>query len=196
MHSPRFFLPVLALMLAAQLAALGTAAQAHEGHEGHDDAPALQTSAAPRFALASEQFELVGVIDGQHLTLYLDHAGDNSPVHDARLELDVGGQSLAVTAVGEGLFQAELAQPLADGETPVTATVMAGAASDLLAGDIDWHAPAESVPPARWGARPLLAAGAALLAALAIGAVLARHRKAAAQPADRADSADRTGGAA
>ncbi len=135
MYHRRFLSPALAALL-------GLSALAVQAHEGHDDAPAaVQTSAAPRFAAVSEQFELVGVIEGHRLSLYLDHAADNSPVPDATLELELGGKPLAVTRVGEGLYQAELSQPLADGETPVTATVIAGADSDLLAADIDWHAP-------------------------------------------------------
>ena len=115
-----------------------------------------------------EEAELVGVIEGHRLSLYLDHAADNSPVPDATLELELGGKPLAVTRVGEGLYQAELSQPLADGETPVTATVVAGADSDLLAADIDWHAPATAVPPTAWAGKSRLAlAGGAVLLALA-----------------------------
>ena len=162
MHHRRFLIPALAALL-------GLLAVAAQAHEGHDDAPAaVQISAAPRFAAVSEQFELIGVIEGHRLSLYLDHAADNSPVPDATLELELGGKPLAVTRVGEGLYQAELSQPLADGETPVTATVVAGADSDLLAADIDWHAPATAVPPSAWAGKSRLAlAGGAVLLALA-----------------------------
>ena len=166
MHHRRFLLPALAALL-------GLFAVAIQAHEGHDDAPAaVQADAAPRFAAVSDQFELVGVIDGRRLTLYLDHAADNRPVHEAQLELEVGGQALAVTRVAEGQYQAELAQPLADGETPVTATVIAGADSDLLAADIDWHAPAAAAPAPAWAGKSRLAAaaGAALLAIAALWA--------------------------
>lgn len=163
MHYRRFLLPALAALL-------GMSALAAHAHEGHDDAPAQQTSAAPRFAAVSDQFELVGVMDGRKLSLYLDHASDNSPVHEARLELEVGGKALAVTQVAEGQYQAELAEPLADGETPVMATVVAGAASDLLATDIDWHAPATAAPQSAWSRKSQLAvaAGVVMLAALAV----------------------------
>lgn len=160
MHYRRILLPALAALL-------GMLTLAAPAHEGHDDAPAQQTSAAPRFAAVSDQFELVGVIDGRSLTLFLDHAGDNSPVHDARLELEVGGKALAVTQVAEGRYQAELAEPLADGETPVMATVVAGAASDLLAADIDWHAPAAATQESAWSGKRQLAVAAAMLLALA-----------------------------
>ncbi|MBS0506559.1 MAG: hypothetical protein JSR53_04155 [Proteobacteria bacterium] len=146
---------------------LGVFVLSTSAHEGHDDAPAAQASAAPRFAAVSEQFELVGVIDGRRLSLYLDHAADNSPVRAAQLELEVGGKPLAVTQVAEGEYRAELAQPLADGETPVTATVIAGADSDLLATDIDWHAPAAEPVPA-WSRKRLAAAAGAAVLALAV----------------------------
>ena len=170
MHHRRFLIPALAALL-------GLLAVAAQAHEGHDDAPAaVQADAAPRFAAVSDQFELVGVVDGRRLTLYLDHAADNRPVHEAQLELEVGGKPLAVTRVGEGLYQAELSQPLADGETPVTATVVAGADSDLLAADIDWHAPAAAALAPAWGRKSLLAgAGVAVLALAALWAWRSRR---------------------
>lgn len=152
--------------LAALALALGLAMPAAHAHEGHDDGPAAApANAAPRFAAASELFELVGVIDGRRLTLYLDHAADNSPVQDARLELEVGGKAAAVTRLGEGLYQAELAAPLADGETPVTATVVAAGDSDLLAAAIDRHASSAASDHAAWPRATPVAAAAGLLAA-------------------------------
>lgn len=110
---------------------------------GHDHADATTTvtagSALPRFAAVSETFELVGVLEDRRLTLYLDRAVDNSPVKDAQLQLEVGGTKVEVTAQGEGEFQATLAQAPKAGVIPVTATVIAGAETDLLAGELDVH---------------------------------------------------------
>ena len=127
-----------ALLLVALMLSFGAApAWAAGGHE-HGDAPvAAAGSALPRFAAVSELFELVGVIDGRKLTLYLDHSATNAPVKDARIELEVGGQKLALTPRGEGEFEAMLAQPLPVGVTSVTATVITPKDSDLLAGEID-----------------------------------------------------------
>jgi hypothetical protein len=117
---------------------------AGEGHD-HGEAPAAATGLVlPRFTAVSELFELVGVLDGKHLTLYLDHAADNSPVKDAKLELELGGVKVPVEAHGEGEFETTLAKPLAPGEIPVVATILAGEESDLLAGDLDIHAEAET----------------------------------------------------
>ncbi len=124
------------------------------GGEGHDhgDAPtAAVGSAQPRFTAISETFELVGVFNGKLLTLYLDRAADNSPVKDATLELELGGVKLGVKPRGEGEFEATLAQALPPGVTSVTATVIAGQETDLLAGEIDIraevHAGAADSPP-------------------------------------------------
>lgn len=190
---PHFLLSTLALALALALGATPLRALAHEGH---DEAPAAVAGAAlPRFAATSERFELVGVLDGQKLALYLDHAGDNSPVKEAQLELDIAGTRVPVSRVADGEFTAELAAPLAEGETPVTATVMAGSETDLLAGEIDVHgaAPAQGAhgehahPAWRTGA----ALGGAAAAVLLVLAAVWRLRR-----RGRAVRAARTGGAA
>lgn len=127
--------PILAVLLLS----VAWPAWAGEGHD-HGDAPAAMAGPAlPRFTAVSELFELVGVLDGKHLTLYLDRAADNSPVKDAKLELELGGVKVPVEAHGEGLFEATLSKAPAPGEIPVAATVMAGDETDLLAGELDVH---------------------------------------------------------
>ncbi|ENO87891.1 hypothetical protein [Thauera linaloolentis] len=125
--------------MAAALAGLAAPAAAGPGHD-HGDAPAaLAGPALPRFAAASELFELVGVIDGRHLTVYLDRFADNSPVHGATLELDIGGTPVPLEARADGTFEAMLAEPPAPGVLPVTVMVLAGDEADLLAGELDVH---------------------------------------------------------
>lgn len=112
---------------------------AGEGHD-HGEAPvAAGGTAAPRFAAVSETFELVGILNGKQLTLYLDRFADGSPVKDAKLELELGGTRVAVESHEEGEFEATLAQELKSGVIPVTATVIAGGETDLLAGELDLH---------------------------------------------------------
>jgi hypothetical protein len=134
-------LPHKGLALYATLLLLALPTWAGEGHDhGHDhDAPAAHGPASPRFVAVSETFELVGVLEGQQLTLYLDRADTNSPVQNATLELELGGAKVAVQPHGEGEFIATLAQALPEGVTPVAATVLAGQDNDLLAGELDIH---------------------------------------------------------
>lgn len=119
----------------------GTLLTAHAG-AGHDhgETPAAASGAAsPRFAATSESYELVGILSGKRLALYLDRAADNSPVRDAKLELEIAGKAVAVEAVGEGEFVASLEADLPPGTVPVTATIVAGKDSDLLAASLDVH---------------------------------------------------------
>ncbi|MCD6706904.1 MAG: hypothetical protein LT080_10695 [Thiobacillus sp.] len=127
--------PILAVLLLS----VAWPAWAGEGHD-HGDAPAAMAGPAlPRFTAVSELFELVGVLDGTRLTLYLDRGTDNSPVKDAKLELELGGVKVPVEAHGEGLFEATLSAVPAPGEIPIAAAVIAGDETDLLAGELDVH---------------------------------------------------------
>ena len=174
-----FFSFARTLGLSLLLGGAPLAALAGDGHD-HGEAPAAPSGPAmPRFAATSDLFELVGVLDGTQLSLYLDHAADNRPVADAQLELDLGGKPLALTRVAEGEFRATLAAPLPEGETPVTATVVAGDDSDLLAATLDVHAPevhTEAAAP-RWRSAGAWGAGA-VVAVLALGWALRRARSA------------------
>ncbi len=127
-----------ALQLAAAVIVAGPA-RASEGHD-HGAAPTATGSALPRFTAVSETFELVGVLNGTQLSLYLDRFADNAPVKGATLELEIGGTKVAVEPRGEGEFAATLAAAPKPGVTPVTATIAVGDENDLLAGDLDVHA--------------------------------------------------------
>ncbi|MES2532359.1 MAG: hypothetical protein V4636_15080 [Pseudomonadota bacterium] len=152
----------------------GSPVRADDGHgHSHGDAPpAAAGPALPRFTATSDLFELVGVLDGQTLTLYLDHAADNSPVKDARLEVEFGGAPLTLKPHGEGSgeFEATLTAAPKPGQTPITATVITPAASDLLAGELDIHEDAhheETVATSPTRIAAWAVGGIALLALLA-----------------------------
>lgn len=135
----RFREPTITLLLAVLLGFQANTTWAGDGHD-HGEAPvATSGPALPRFTAVSDQFELVGVVNGKQITLYLDRYADSSPVKDAKLELEVGGIKLAVLPHADGEYETALAQPLKPGVVAVTATVIAGQDSDLLAGELDLH---------------------------------------------------------
>lgn len=124
--------------------------RADAGHDHGDAASKVSSPGLPRFSAASDVFELVGVLNGKQLTLYLDRSADNSPVKGAKLELEIGGATIDAKARADGEFDATLPQRLQPGATPVTATVVAGAETDLLAGEfILPDEPRAEAPPAR-----------------------------------------------
>jgi hypothetical protein len=165
--------------LAALLAAatfLGSPAWAGEGHDHGDAAPAAAGQALPRFTAESELFELVGVLSGKQITLYLDRFGDNSPVRDAQIELEIGGAKFKAEKQGEDEYEVVLPEAPKEGVLPVTATVTAGTEVDLLAGELDIHLEAhadEAAPTHAWteyaGYAGWGAGGLAALALLAWG---------------------------
>jgi hypothetical protein len=121
---------------------------AGEGHDHGDAAPAAAGAALPRFSAVSEMFELVGVLDGKQVTVYLDRFADNAPVRDAQIELDIAGATFTAQpskgSLGEDVYQVTLADAPKPGLLPITATVTVGSEVDLLAGELDLHEQAHS----------------------------------------------------
>lgn len=157
-----------ALLVAATF--LGSPAWAGEGHDHGEAAPAAVGQALPRFSAVSETFELVGVLSGKQITLYLDRFGDNSPVRGAQIELEIGGAKFKAEASkgqqGEDEYEVVLPEAPKEGVLPVTATVTAGTEVDLLAGEFDIHEAAHADEAAHthswteyagWGAGGLVA---------------------------------------
>ena len=147
-----------AFTLAALIAVTPLTTQAGEGHD-HGEAPAAPSGPAlPRFAAAGDTFELVGVLNGHDLTLWLDRAADNSPVTDASLELMVGGVKVEVEQHAPGEFEAELAEEPEEGELAIVAQVASGQQREQLSTELDIHhdehaeASTSAAPWARYGA--------------------------------------------
>lgn len=157
----------LLLAWLAVAAFLPLPARADDGHD-HDAAPAAPAGPAlPRFAAVSELFELVGLVDGQRLTVYLDRFEDNTPVQGAKLELELGGVKVALEEHEAGEFEGILAQTLKPGVIAVTATVAAGNETDILAGELDIHGEqAEAVHAHGWREYAGWGGGAAAAAVL------------------------------
>lgn len=176
MYVPLSRPPAIAMAVMALVSLLGAPpVLADAGHDHGAAAPKAASPGLPRFAATSELFELVGVVNGRQLTLYLDRSAENSPVKGAKLDLEIGAVKVDVKPRAEGEFEATLAQPLPGGVIAVTATVLAGQESDLLAGEftVQPAANAEAPPARRW--REIAGWAAAGLAALAVLAWLARR---------------------
>ncbi len=130
----------------------------------------------PRFTAVSELFELVGVLDGRRLTLYLDRFADGSPVTNGRIELELGAARYTLTADEGGDFSVTLPRAPAPGTLPVTATVLAGEQSDLLAGVLTVAPAAEAAPAPQRMTAGRLAGWGGLAGVLLLGAGLTWRR--------------------
>lgn len=116
------------------------------GHDHGDEAPTASGPSLPRFVAQSDSFELVGVLDGKTITLYLDQAASNVPVTKAQLEIEFAGTKLQAVAQPDGSFRVELPQAPKPGVIPITATVSTESDADLLAGELDLHGEAGEEP--------------------------------------------------
>jgi hypothetical protein len=135
--------PTLAAVLVSLAIAWPGVAQAGPGHDHGEAAPATTGSALPRFTAISEAFELVGVLNGKQITLYLDRAADNAPVPAAKIELEIAGIKFKAEAQDD-TYTVVLPEAPKPGVLPITATVTAGTEADLLAGELDLHADAHA----------------------------------------------------
>ena len=164
-----------ATLMAAVALGGSPAVHAGEGHDHGEAAPVAHGPALPRFTAASETFELVGIVDGKRITLYLDRTTDNSPVDDAVIELDIGDTQLQASQ-HEDLYEVTLPAAPQAGVLPITASVTAGNEVDLLVGELDIHEEAHAAPtvPAR-GAKAYAGWAAAAVAALIALAFIGRR---------------------
>lgn len=175
-------------LLTLALLAAPVALRAHEG-EVHDDAAkaAAPPTLLPRAAAATEEVELVAVLEPGHLLVWVDRFATNEPVRGAQLEVELAGRSVVATEEGDGRYTLSLAQPLAAGTHALTFTIQAGELADLLTTTLEVP-PAATATPAgasRWALpgspwQQAAAVGTAVAAIGLLGWGLRRRKPAAA----------------
>lgn len=153
---------------------IAAGASAHEGHDHGNEAPTV-SAALPRGSASSDLFELVAILRGQTLAMYIDRFATNEPVSAAKVEVETpDGPREAVAE--EGVYR--LAAPWAEkgGHFDLIVTVTDGEQVDVLPVTID--VPALQTGPlpggggASWfgafGVHTLLLAGLLVVVALAL----------------------------
>lgn len=151
-----------------------------DGSDGHTHAAqtpvmtAPVSTASPRLSSQTDQFELVGVLQGKVLTLYLDQFGTNAPIAKAQIELESGAWKDTATEVSPAVYTVS-ADPLAQvGQHPLVITVQAGEATDLMDATLEVGSVRQAATGVShthlwgewtvwWGAAALSAAAAALM---------------------------------
>lgn len=125
------------LVITTLLAALSCSVWAGPGHDHGGEAPPAAGTASPRFEAHSDLFEIVGVMDGDLLTITIDRYDSNAPVLEAKLELESGATKLVAkfnpATADYSVPSAAFKKP---GTYPIALTVTAGKETDLLAGEL------------------------------------------------------------
>jgi len=164
---------------------------AHEGHDHGETPRAAPVPGSPRVVATSERYQLVGIVEGEVLVVYLDRADDNVPVTSATIEVSLDGQPFRAE-LQEKSATYEVTAPLlrTPGSYEVLVTLAEGGAQDLLVGTLTIPATSaatqgRSLSSAIVGAmeglgsgrKGIALAGVVLLAAAAGGALLSGRRK-------------------
>jgi len=179
------------ILLVLALCCLGVGlAVAHEGHDEMQPAAALGAAGLPRLATSSETYEVVAVLEGERLTIYLDRFEDNAPVTDANITVTVNDESVIAQPSGDGTYSISSKRLASRGLVELVFDIKAKDGDDLLIGKFTpagsaREARSPEAPPwygrawlyARHGAQDhLVLVALVLLAGVVIGHVLRRRR--------------------
>ena len=176
-----------ALAVTAVLCAAIAPASAHEGHD-HEEQQPVSAGALPRGEADSNAFELVAIVRGENLEIYLDRFATNEPVTGATLEVESPGGPVKAAAGADGTYRVAAPWLAKNGRTDLIFTVTAGDATDILPLTIQ-TAPGAAQSAAQRDAAPgghismvsvLLVLGGALIGALLSAIALRGRRRAAA----------------
>ena len=138
-----------------------------DGHSHAAPTTLLTTPIAPRASGASEEFEIVAVLEGKRLVMYLDRFGTNAPVEGAKVEIEGAGLKGVAREIAPGTYVIDVANAMPAAKHPLTFAIEAADTTDLLTATLDISAPMASIEHAdgwkRWIAG--IVAGLLLLAA-------------------------------
>ncbi|KFG68846.1 efflux RND transporter periplasmic adaptor subunit [Microvirga sp. BSC39] len=138
------------------LTTLAAVAVAHEGHDHGAPPPAAVTTNNPRVTAQSDAYELVGVLRGERLGIFLDRFASNEPVTDAKIAVTVGGdQEVQAEAAPDGTYTVTSAKFAGEGALELIFAVTAPSGDDLLIGTLQLPAKAVAAAPAPSRASPL-----------------------------------------
>lgn len=156
----------LAALACAALLAMAPAA-AHVGHD-HGETSQRAATAAPRIEAHSEDYELLGALNGTRLRIWLDRFASNEPVAGARLAVESGSFKADARELEPGVYEVDLGTLAQPGRLPLIFAVFAKPADDLLEGELEIPAVAPAAPAARARTAPWTVLGVAAIASLLV----------------------------
>ena len=131
------------------LTILATAALAHEGHDHGAPPPAAAPTSTARVTAQSDAYELVGILRGERLALYLDRFATNEPVTDAKIAVTVGGdEEVQAEPAADGTYSLASGKFAGEGPLELIFAVTAPSGDDLLIGTLQLPAKPAAAAPA------------------------------------------------
>lgn len=152
------------------LASVAVPAAAHEGHDHGASPPAVAATSTPRVAIQSDAYELVGVLSGDRLRLFLDRFASNEAVSDAAITVTVGGdEEVRAEPATDGTYTVPSRKFTGHGPLELIFAVTAASGDDLLIGTL--QLPAEPASAAVTPARTPRFQGLQMTSTVRVGAV-------------------------
>ncbi len=143
----------------------------------HGTVPAVPEQVAPRASAQTEEFELVAVLQGASLIIYLDRFADNEAVSGAQIDVEsAGGFKAKASQTSPGVYVMALSQGMFEkaGKYPLSISVVAGEIGDILTATLEISAhPQDEHEHASKAWRWSILAGAAL-GVIALSLLLSR----------------------
>jgi membrane fusion protein, heavy metal efflux system len=129
------FVGVLFGVIAVFSASLIVPAQAHEGHD-HGPPETVTGSVAPRMSAHSDAYQVVGILRGERLVIYLDRFATNDPVTNASIAVTVADETVAIAAeaTADGAYAITSPRFRSAGPIELVFAITDGAEEDLLVG--------------------------------------------------------------
>ncbi len=149
-----------------------------DGHSHAAPAPLLITAMAPRAIAATEEFEIVAVLEGKKLVVYVDRFATNEPVAKAKVWVEGAGLKGLAAETAPGIYVLDVATAIPPARHPLTISIEAGDTTDLLTATLDISPLAAGVETLDWWRQWIvwIVAGLLLLAGGTLF-VVRRHRK-------------------
>ena len=148
-----------------------------DGHSHAAPTPMLTTAIAPRASGASEEFEIVAVVEGKKLVVYLDRFGTNAPVEGAKVEVEGAGLKGIAREINPGTYAIDVATAIPAAKHPLTFAIETADTADLLTATLDISAPVASVEHVDGRKRWIAWIVAGFLSLAAGGFLLVRRNK-------------------
>lgn len=168
---------VFAVALFTAAFAAASAAYAH-GDEDHGAAPPPVTqSMAPRAVAATEEFEVVAVLEGKHLMVYVDRYASNEPVAGAKVEIEGGGLQGIAAESAPGTYVLNLAAIMPPAKHGLTISIEASDSADLLTATLDTSLAAPAAVHTHYWGEWIVWGLAALLLLVSVALLAVRRRK-------------------
>lgn len=148
-----------------------------DGHTHAAPEPLPVVATAPRATAATEEFEVVAVIEGKRLVVYVDRYASNEPVAKAKVEIEGAGLKGDAGETAAGTYVMDLAAPIVPGRHPLMISIEAGDSVDLLSATLDTSPTVADAVHVHYPAEWLVWVAAAVLLLTAGVLIIVRQRK-------------------